>query len=236
MTCPSTSPRGEVLGFVGESGSGKSVTAKSLMQLNADNAIYGEGSSIALSLGNDRIEVLQLRRTRDMKVVRGGVVSMIFQEPVASFAPAILIGDQMVEHLQIHTAMPRNEAAELSIEMLARAGISEPRQQFHQYAFEFSGGMRWRAVIAMALFTKPRLLIADEPTTAIDVTIQAHVLDLTKNLVAEFHMAILFITQDLGVIAQMADRVAVMYLGRLIEVGPDRSAIRNPQHPPIPAD
>ena len=156
---------------------------------------------------------------------------MIFQEPMASFAPAITIGDQMVEQLLLHTKLTKKQAKELSIEMLERVGISDAARRFNQYAFEFSGGMRQRAMIAMALSTKPKLLIADEPTTALDVTIQAQVLDLMKDLVSEFHMAILFITHDLSVIAQTADRVAVMYLGRIVETGTVRQVIRTPQHP-----
>lgn len=156
---------------------------------------------------------------------------MIFQEPMASFAPAITIGSQMVEQLLIHTSLSKKAAAELSVEMLERVGISEAGKRFYQYAFELSGGMRQRAMIAMALSTKPKVLIADEPTTALDVTIQAQVLDLMKDLVAEFGMAILFITHDLGVIAQVADRVSVMYLGRIVESGPVREVLHSPAHP-----
>ena len=166
-----------------------------------------------------------------MKVVRGGAISLIFQEPMASFAPAISIGDQMVEQLLIHTSFSKSQAREVSIEMLDRVGISDPGTRFGQYAFELSGGMRQRAMIAMALSTKPKLLIADEPTTALDVTIQAQVIDLMKDLVTEFGMGIIFITHDLGVIAQTADKVAVMYLGRLVEQGTVRDVIRKPAHP-----
>ena len=222
---------GEILGLVGESGSGKSVTAKSLMQLNAKNTRYGEDSRITLNLDSGTVQVLGLTRPRDLRVVRGGAISMIFQEPMASFAPAITIGQQMVEQLLIHTSQTKKQAKELSIEMLARVGISDADKRFNQYAFELSGGMRQRAMIAMALSTYPKLLIADEPTTALDVTIQAQVLDLMKDLVSEFGMAILFITHDLGVIAQTADRVAVMYLGRIVETGPVREVLRNPLHP-----
>jgi oligopeptide/dipeptide ABC transporter ATP-binding protein len=150
---------------------------------------------------------------------------------MASFAPAITIGSQMVEQLMIHTSLSRSAAQELSIEMLQRVGISEADKRFHQYAFELSGGMRQRAMIAMALSTKPKILIADEPTTALDVTIQAQVLDLMKDLIREFGMAILFITHDLGVIAQVADRVAVMYLGRIVESGPVKQVLHSPAHP-----
>ena len=222
---------GEVLGLVGESGSGKSVTAKSLMQLNPSNAVYSPESSIQLELKNEVVDVLSLQDSSELVVVRGGAISMIFQEPMASFAPALTIGYQMVEQLLIHTSMSKKAAATLSVEMLERVGISDAGQRFHQYAFELSGGMRQRAMIAMALSTKPKLLIADEPTTALDVTIQAQVLDLMKDLVSEFGMAILFITHDLGVIAQVADRVSVMYLGRIVESGPVRDVLHSPSHP-----
>ncbi|MGJ8584434.1 MAG: ABC transporter ATP-binding protein [Marinosulfonomonas sp.] len=222
---------GEVMGLVGESGSGKSVTAKSLMKLNPSNATYGDKTSIKLHLEDRVVDIMPLRTAQEMQVVRGGAISMIFQEPMASFAPAISIGDQMVEQLQIHTDMNAKQARDLSIEMLNRVGISDAPQRFKQFAFELSGGMRQRAMIAMALSTKPKLLIADEPTTALDVTIQAQVIDLMKDLVSEFGMGIVFITHDLGVVAQTCDKVAVMYLGRLVEQGPVREVIRNPQHP-----
>lgn len=222
---------GEVLGVVGESGSGKSITAKSIMHLNPRNTVYSGDSSIKLSLEEGLIDVLSLKRDRDMQVVRGGAVSMIFQEPMASFAPAISIGDQMVEQLLLHKDITKKEAINISVEMLERVGISDASHRFKQYAFELSGGMRQRAMIAMALSTSPKLLIADEPTTALDVTIQAQVIDLMKGLVEDFGMGILFITHDLGVIAQTADRVAVMYLGNVVEQGPVRDVIRDPAHP-----
>ena len=222
---------GEVMGLVGESGSGKSVTAKSVMKLNPSNAIYGEQTKITLHLDSGPVDIMSLKTSNDLQVVRGGAISMIFQEPMASFAPAISIGNQMVEQLQIHSDMNIKQATELSIEMLDRVGISDAGTRFKQYAFELSGGMRQRAMIAMALSTKPKLLIADEPTTALDVTIQAQVIDLMKDLVTDFGMGIIFITHDLGVIAQTADKVAVMYLGRLVEQGSVRDVIRQPAHP-----
>ena len=223
--------KGEVMGLVGESGSGKSVTAKALMHLNAKNAVYAPESRIILHTEAGPVDVLSLQKDTELKIVRGGAISMIFQEPMASFAPAMSIGSQMVEQLQLHGTMTKKEARALSVEMLDRVGISDASRRFDQYAFELSGGMRQRAMIAMALSTKPALLIADEPTTALDVTIQAQVIDLMKDLVAEFHMGIIFITHDLGVVAQTADKVSVMYLGRLIEEGPVREVIRTPAHP-----
>jgi len=223
--------KGEVIGLVGESGSGKSVTAKALMHLNAQNAVYTPESKITLHTDDGPVDVLSLKTHRQLNVVRGGAVSMIFQEPMASFAPAISIGKQMVEQLLLHSDMTKSEAKSHSIGMLDRVGISDAAKRFDQYAFELSGGMRQRAMIAMALSTKPKLLIADEPTTALDVTIQAQVIDLMKDLVEEFHMGILFITHDLGVVAQTADKVNVMYLGRMIEEGPVRDVIRTAKHP-----
>lgn len=218
---------GQILGLVGESGSGKSVTAKSIMQLNADNAVYGDNSKIVLE-GQD---VLKFKENQDLKVIRGGKVSMIFQEPMASFAPAITIGEQMIELLLLHKKISKEKAKSTSIDMLDRVGIADADKRFKQYAFELSGGMRQRAMIAMALSTMPKLLLADEPTTALDVTIQAQVIDLIKDIVAEYKMGVIFITHDLSVIAQTVDYVAVMYLGTIVESGPVREIISNPKHP-----
>ena len=218
---------GEVLGIVGESGSGKSVTAKSIMQLNPGNTHYEDGGEIII----DDENVLKFDSTKDLKKIRGGKVSMIFQEPMASFAPAIKIGNQMVEQLLLHKSIKKAEAKSISVDMLKRVGIADAEKRFNQYAFELSGGMRQRAMIAMALSTMPKLLLADEPTTALDVTIQAQVLDLIKSIVKEYQMGVVFITHDLGVIAQTADTVAVMYLGCIVESGPVREIIKNPKHP-----
>ena len=218
---------GEVLGVVGESGSGKSVTAKSIMQLNPGNAHYNNDAEIII----DGENTLKFTSKEDLKKIRGGKVSMIFQEPMASFAPAIKIGAQMVEQLLIHKPIDKKEAKSISVDMLKRVGIADAEKRFNQYAFELSGGMRQRAMIAMALSTMPKLLLADEPTTALDVTIQAQVINLIKDIIKEYQMGVMFITHDLGVIAQTADTVAVMYLGAIVEKGPVREIIRNPKHP-----
>ena len=219
--------QGKVLGIVGESGSGKSVTAKAIMQLNPGNTKYNDDAEIIL----DNENVLRFTSKDDLKKIRGGKVSMIFQEPMASFAPAIKIGAQMVEQLLIHKDIDKNEAKEISINMLQRVGIADAEKRFNQYAFELSGGMRQRAMIAMALSTMPKLLLADEPTTALDVTIQAQVINLIKDIIQEYQMGVIFITHDLGVIAQIADDVAVMYLGSVVEKGPVNKILKNPKHP-----
>ncbi len=219
--------QGKVLGIVGESGSGKSVTAKAIMQLNPSNTKYNDDAQIIL----DNENVLRFTSKDDLKKIRGGKVSMIFQEPMASFAPAIKIGAQMVEQLLIHKDINKNEAKEISINMLQRVGIADAEKRFNQYAFELSGGMRQRAMIAMALSTMPKLLLADEPTTALDVTIQAQVINLVKDIIQEYQMGVIFITHDLGVIAQIADDVAVMYLGSVVEKGPVNKILKNPKHP-----
>ncbi|MDA9751237.1 ABC transporter ATP-binding protein [bacterium] len=219
--------QGKVLGIVGESGSGKSVTAKAIMQLNPGNTNYNDDAEIIL----DNENVLKFTSKDDLKKIRGGKVSMIFQEPMASFAPAIKIGAQMVEQLLIHKDINKHEAKEISINMLQRVGIADAEKRFNQYAFELSGGMRQRAMIAMALSTMPKLLLADEPTTALDVTIQAQVINLVKDIIQEYQMGVIFITHDLGVIAQIADDVAVMYLGSVVEKGPVNKILKNPKHP-----
>ena len=219
--------QGEVLGIVGESGSGKSVTAKAIMQLNPGNTIYNEDAEIII----DGENAIKFTSKEDLKKIRGGKVSMIFQEPMASFAPAIKIGDQMVEQLLLHKNIKKEEAKSISLDMLTRVGITDTEKRFNQYAFELSGGMRQRAMIAMALSTMPKLLLADEPTTALDVTIQAQVLKLMKDIIKEYKMGVIFITHDLAVIAQTADQIAVMYLGCVVEKGPVNEILKNPKHP-----
>jgi oligopeptide/dipeptide ABC transporter ATP-binding protein len=224
---------GRTLGLVGESGSGKSVTTKALMRLLPGSAMLLPETRIRFQ---DRsgavVEVEKLApNARALRALRGGEIGMIFQEPMASFSPVYTIGNQMCEAIRLHKGLKGRAARELAIEMLAKVGLSDPATRVDQYAFELSGGMRQRAVIAMALSASPRLLIADEPTTALDVTIQAQVLDLMRSLQRELGMSMIFITHDLGVIAQIAQDVAVMYLGTIVERGPVRDVLKDPQHP-----
>ncbi len=220
---------GEVMGLVGESGSGKSITAKSIMRMLPGNAEMAPESRIRLHDGQRPVDVMGLHG-RDLRLVRGGQVSMIFQEPMASFAPAIRIGDQIVETIQLHTGVDYACARRQGIELFERVGIREPERRFDQYVFELSGGMRQRAMIAMALSTRPRLLIADEPTTALDVTVQAQVLELMLELREQFGMAMLFITHDLGVISRIADNLTVMKKGAVVEAGSCDRVLFAPQH------
>ena len=224
---------GRTLGLVGESGSGKSVTTKALMRLLPGNARLAPETRIHFrNKAGQVVEIEKLRPgSRALRSVRGGEIGMIFQEPMASFSPVYTIGNQIMEAIRLHKGLKGRAARELAVEMLAKVGLSDPSGRVDQYAFELSGGMRQRAVIAMALAASPRLLIADEPTTALDVTIQAQVLELMRGLQSEFGMSMIFITHDLGVIAQIAQDVAVMYLGTIVERGPVRDVLKDPQHP-----
>lgn len=217
---------GETLGVVGESGCGKSVTAFSVMRLIPDppgkieaGEVYFEGQDL-------------LRKTpEEMRQIRGSKMSMIFQEPMTSLNPVYTIGDQISEVLEHHMGMTRQEGMEKAVRLLQSVGIPEPERRIKQYPHEMSGGMRQRVMIAMALACDPTLLIADEPTTALDVTIQAQILELMKDLKKRTGTAIMLITHDLGVVAEMADRVAVMYLGKIIEEGTAGDIFHRPLHP-----
>ena len=224
---------GQILGLVGESGSGKSVGTRALMQLLPKSARLDAGSRIELETrAGEVVDIARLgRRDRRLQKIRGGEIAMIFQEPMASFAPTLKVGNPIVEAARLHRGVDRHEARTIAIDLLERVGIGEPARRVDQYPFELSGGMRQRAMIAVALASRPRLLIADEPTTALDVTIQAQILDLLRDVRDEYGMAIIFITHDLGVISQIADDVAVMYLGRILERGDVRSILRQPEHP-----
>ena len=217
---------GETLGIVGESGCGKSVTVMSVMRLIptppgkvvAGEAYY-QGKNLLTMTGNE------------IRHIRGSQISMIFQDPMTSFNPVLTIGRQLTEPLEAHLSMSQRQARERAAEMLDLVGIPNAADRLNDYPHQFSGGMRQRAMIAMALSCKPNILIADEPTTALDVTIQAQITDLVRQLRDEFDMAMIWITHDLGIIAGLADRVNVMYAGFIIEAAPVKDLYANPQHP-----
>ena len=218
--------KGEILGVVGESGCGKSVTALSIMRLVQSPPGQIVGGQILLN-GND----LLVLNEKDMRKIRGDKISMIFQEPMTSLNPLFTCGNQIMEPLMLHRGMDKHEARQEAIRMLDLVGIPLPERRVDDYPNSLSGGMRQRVMIAMALSCNPELLIADEPTTALDVTIQAQILDLMKKLRDELGTAIIMITHDLGVVAEMCDRAVVMYCGSIVEEGTVHEIFKDPQHP-----
>jgi peptide/nickel transport system ATP-binding protein len=217
--------RGEVLGVVGESGAGKSVTGSAVIGL-IDPPGRIAGGEILLS--GERIDHLPPEK---MRRIRGKRIGMIFQDPLTSLNPLYRVGRQLVETIETHTALRGNAARQRAIDLLAEVGIPAPERRIDGYPHEFSGGMRQRVVIALALCAEPELIIADEPTTALDVSVQAQIIALLKRLGREHGTAIMLVTHDMGVIAETADRVAVMYAGRIAEIGPVRELVQNPLHP-----
>ncbi len=217
---------GETLGLVGESGCGKSVSALSVMRLIPDPP----GKIIDGEILLDGEDILKIG-TEDMREVRGAKIAMVFQEPMTSLNPVLTVERQLTETLQLHMGMSKVESQRESVNLLTRVGIPDPETRIKQYPHQFSGGMRQRVMIAMALSCNPRLIIADEPTTALDVTIQAQILDLMKSLTTEFGVALIVITHNLGVVARYADRVNIMYAGKVIERGEAREIYANPRHP-----
>ena len=215
---------GKVLGIVGESGSGKSVTAYSIMQILA-----GTGEIVSGSIKFDGQELVGAGE-KVMKDIRGNKISIIFQDPMTSLNPTYTIGKQLMEAIMLHTDRNKQEAKDRAIEMLKLVNVNEPEKRMKQYPYEFSGGMRQRVMIAMALACEPDILIADEPTTALDVTIQAGILELMKDIQKKIGMAIIMITHDLGVVAQMCDEVIVMYAGSICEQGTENEIFYNPCH------
>jgi len=218
--------RGEVLGVVGESGSGKSVTALSIMRLVQEPGRIADGSRIVFN-GQDLTELTE----RKMRDVRGNDIAMIFQEPMTSLNPVYPVGDQISESIRLHRGLSRKEARARAVELLRLVGIPLPDRRVDEYPHQLSGGMRQRVMIAMALANEPDLLIADEPTTALDVTIQAQILELLLELRHRLGMGVILITHDLGVVAEVCDRVAVMYAGQVVEEGPVREIFAQPAHP-----
>ncbi|WP_062351339.1 ABC transporter ATP-binding protein [Bacillus kwashiorkori] len=218
-------PAGKTLGIVGESGSGKSITSLSLMRLidHPGKIVGGE----VIFKGEDLLK----KSKKEMRHIRGNQISMIFQEPMTSLNPVYTIGDQIAESFQIHQGLSKRTAKIKAVEMLKLVGIPSPEKRVDQYPFELSGGMRQRVMIAMALACNPSLLIADEPTTALDVTIQAQILELIKDLQKRLNMSVIFITHDLGVVAETCDYVAVMYCGKVVEYSDVKTLFKNPKHP-----
>lgn len=228
--------RGKTLGVVGESGCGKSITARSILNMvKHPGRIVGGEILFHRRTGESQVETIDLAalepQGREMRSIRWGEIAMVFQEPMTSLSPVHTIGDQIMEAAQLHQGLDKREAAERSMDFLRRVGLPQPAKIMSSYRHQLSGGMRQRAMIAMALVCTPTLLIADEPTTALDVTTQAQILELMRELQEEFHMAIIFITHDLGVIAEMADDVAVMYMGKEVELADVESIFYRPGHP-----
>ena len=217
---------GETLGVVGESGCGKSVTAMSIMRLIPTPPGRFAGGEI-LYKGQNLLDLSE----KEMRAIRGNRISMIFQEPMTSLNPVLTIGRQIVETLRVHQGLSKKEAYARAVEMLRLVQIAEPERRVHEYPYQLSGGMRQRVMIALALACNPEVLIADEPTTALDVTIQAQILALLKDLQEKLNMAIVMITHDLGVVAESCDRVVVMYAGRKVEEAPVKELFAHPKHP-----
>jgi peptide/nickel transport system ATP-binding protein len=224
--------RGKTLCIVGESGSGKSMMARSVLQIVSSPGRVVGGSMTFSRDGAGSVDIAKLDpRGREIRAIRGRDIAMIFQEPMNSLSPVHTIGDQLVEKILLHHRIGAKAAVERTVEALDRVGIPDPRRRLASYPFQLSGGMRQRVMIAMALACRPAMLIADEPTTALDVTTQANILELIQNLQRETEMGVMFITHDLGVVAEIADEVAVMYLGRVVERGSVDDIFYRPQHP-----
>jgi oligopeptide/dipeptide ABC transporter ATP-binding protein len=221
----------KTVGIVGESGCGKSVTARSILRIVERPGRIVSGR-IVLQRDGTELDLARLDAgSRTMREIRGGDIGLVFQEPMTSFSPVHTIGNQMIETIVLHQKVPRGEARERAIAMLRLVGVPRPERRVDEYAFQLSGGLRQRAMIALALACGPRILIADEPTTALDVTTQAQILDLLRGLQEKEGMAIVLITHNLGVVAEMCDEVVVMYLGRVVEQGPVDAIFHAPKHP-----
>ena len=224
--------RGETLGVVGESGCGKSVTAQSILRILPQPSGQIVSGSIEYETPEGTVEITQLDpKGNTMRSLRGNEIAMIFQEPMNSLNPIYSIGDQIIEAMRLHQPITKAAAHAQAISLLERVGLSSPHQQIDQYPHQLSGGMRQRVMIAMALSCNPNLLIADEPTTALDVTIEAQILELMRDIQQEFGMSILLITHSLGVVAEMCERVIVMYLGKIVERGTTDDIFYQPKHP-----
>tara|TARA_B110001450_G_C17666706_1_gene499871 strand:+ start:5717 stop:6742 length:1026 start_codon:yes stop_codon:yes gene_type:complete len=225
-------PRGKTLCIVGESGCGKSVTGRAIMRIIDPPGKIVSGKITYHPTPDETIDITALRpMSSQIRAIRGGEIGMIFQEPMVSLGPIQKIGKQISETIKIHTSCTKREAKERAIEILHKVGIPDPAKRYDAYPFQLSGGMRQRVMIALGLACSPKLLIADEPTTALDVTTQAAILDLIRELQDETGMAVMFVTHDLGVVAEIADQVAVVYLGRVVEEGDVHTIFNDPKHP-----
>ena len=223
---------GKTLGIVGESGCGKSVTAQSILRIVDRPGKIVDGEIVLTRENGSQTDLVKLDANgREMRSIRGGDIGLVFQEPMTSFSPVHTVGTQLMEAVVLHTGVNAKEARRRGIEALRSVGIPKPERRIDEYSFELSGGLRQRAMIAVALSCDPRLLIADEPTTALDVTTQAQILDLLRKLQQDLGMAIMLITHNLGVVAEMADDVVVMYLGRVVEQGNVDDIFHDPKHP-----
>ena len=223
--------KGETLGVVGESGCGKSVTAQSILQILPKNGRIVEGE-VLLRVNGKAVDLAGLKPNgREIRKIRGKEIAMMFQEPMTCLSPVHTIGNQIEEAIRLHRSADRKEAREIAVDMLRKCGIPEPERRVDAYPHQLSGGMRQRAMIAMSLSCRPRLLIADEPTTALDVTTQAQILDLLKDLQEEIHTSIMMITHNLGVVAELADHAMVMYLGKVVEFARCETIFNDPGHP-----
>jgi len=231
--------RGRVLGLVGESGCGKSITSLSIMRLEpppgqivGGEILFHRRDSNGSAVAEDVIDLARLKpNSKEIRDIRGNLISMVFQEPMTALSPVLTVGRQITEAVMLHQEVNKSEAREIAADTLSRVKMPNPRQTLDDYPFQRSGGMRQRAVIAMALSCRPNLLIADEPTTALDVTTEAQILDLMRELQHEQGMAIMYITHNLGVVAEMAEEVAVMYLGKVVEYTDVQTIFFNPKHP-----
>ena len=223
---------GRTLGIVGESGCGKSVTAQSILRIVEPPGRIVDGEILLTRSDGTEVDLARLPSNgREIRAIRGGEIGLVFQEPMTSFSPVHTVGAQIVEAVMLHADVDAKEARQRGIEALRKVGIPKPERRIDEYSFELSGGLRQRAMIAVALSCDPRLLIADEPTTALDVTTQAQILDLLRHIQQERAMAIMLITHNLGVVAEMADDVVVMYLGRVVEQGKVDDIFHDPKHP-----
>lgn len=224
--------QGQVMGLIGESGCGKSVSSFSIVKLLPKIAYIASGEILFRRKNGELVDLVKLNpKSKTMREIRGGEISVIFQEPMSSLSPVHSVGNQISENLIMHSGMNKKEANEYAVELLDKVGIAVPQKRIKDYPYQLSGGMCQRVMIAQAIACKPVLLIADEPTTALDVTIQAQITDLLRSLQEEYNMSILYVTHDLGVLSEVADYLSVMYLGKTIEKGKTNDILRNPKHP-----